>query len=543
MTQNKLFKLIFILVVIVNLIGVYQGIFIADSALYAAISKTILTSGNWLELFVDGVDWLDKPHFTFWCSALSMKIFGINSFGYKLPSFFFFLLSLWYTYKFSIKVYSKEVALVSVLVLSSALHIIVSNNDVRAEATMLGLIMGSTYHFYNLTKHYRLRDVLFGSLLAAAAIMTKGVFIVIPIGCAVFGEVMFTRNWKVFLKMRWVWSLLFILIFIIPEVWSVYFQFDLHPEKTVFGNKNVSGVSFFFWDSQFGRFFNTGPITGKGDVTFFLHTLLWAFAPWAIIAYVSLYKSIVKIVKQEHLKEYATLCAFMSMLVIFSLSKFQLPHYINIILPFLSVIVADYIVTLTSKGIKLFRVTQIINIVLLLVISVGLFFYFQPGRLWLFVLLLLFVSAIGIYIYKDESNPNRRLIYYSVLLSIYIGLFLNIIFYPSLLTYQSGTNAANYVNENYSEYKVGSTFFSSLFEFYIDEDLIRIKNLQQLKSLEENTVVFTNKEFLEILDSTGIKYTIIEQFDHYHITRLSPAFLNPATRKNTLLTRYVIDLK
>jgi hypothetical protein len=66
------------------------------------------------------------------------------------------------------------------------------------------------------------------------------------------------------------WLLVFILtfIFIIPEIYAVYNQFDLHPEKVVFGKKNVSGMKFLFWDSQFGRFFNNGPIKGKGDITF-----------------------------------------------------------------------------------------------------------------------------------------------------------------------------------------------------------------------------------------------------------------------------------
>lgn len=61
-----------------------------------------------------------------------------------------------------------------------------------------------------------------------------------------------------------------LLIFISPELICLYIQFDSHPEKIVFGNTHVSGIRFFFWDSQFGRFFNTGPIKGKGD-PFFLY--------------------------------------------------------------------------------------------------------------------------------------------------------------------------------------------------------------------------------------------------------------------------------
>jgi hypothetical protein len=75
-------------------------------------------------------------------------------------------------------------------------------------------------------------------------------------------------------------------IFTIPEIYALYIQFDLHPEKVVFNKQHVSGIKWFLWDSQFGRFTNDGPITRKqGDVFFFIHTLLWAFAPWCLLFY------------------------------------------------------------------------------------------------------------------------------------------------------------------------------------------------------------------------------------------------------------------
>lgn len=549
MSNNKLFKVVFTAVLLVNLLGVFNRIFIADSAMYAAISKLMVTNGNWLELFVDGYDWLDKPHFPFWISAISMKIFGVNAFGYKLPSFLFFLLALYYTYKFSLKVYSKEVALIAVFIVSSAMHIIVSNNDVRAEAIMLGLIIASTYHFYNLIYTYRFKDVLLGALFGAATIMTKGIFVLIPIGGAILGEIVFKKQWNVLLKLRWLWSILLMGIFIIPELWAVYYQFDLHPGEAVFNpglqiskQENVSGLKFFFWDSQFGRFFNTGPITGTGDPFFFVHTLIWAFAPWAIVAYAALFVAVKKIVKRERLKEYANLFGFLTMIIIFSLSKFQLPHYANILFPYLAIIVADYIVNLSSKGIKFVKISQIINIVLFTLVSIALFFYFKPGSILIFLILIGITAAIVYYIFLAESNGVRRFIYLSVVLSVYIGLFLNVLFYPKLLTYQSGTNAAKYINEKYPKAQVASTFYSGLFEFYIDEGLIRIKELDQFYRISDSTIVFVLQSDLERLDKGGFEYSIVEKFKHFHITRLTPQFLNPKTRNSSLQERYLIKV-
>ena len=70
---------------------------------------------------------------------------------------------------------------------------------------------------------------------------------------------------------------------------ALYLQFDAQPDKLVFERTGVSGIRFFVWDSQFGRFFNTGPIRNTdGNPAFFVHVFLWAFLPWVAVAFAAL---------------------------------------------------------------------------------------------------------------------------------------------------------------------------------------------------------------------------------------------------------------
>ena len=75
----------------------------------------------------------------------------------------------------------------------------------------------------------------------AAAIMTKGIFILIIPFSALFFDMLLKKELKKNLKIKWLLVLILTFIFIIPEIYAVYQQFDLHPEKVVFGKKNVSG--------------------------------------------------------------------------------------------------------------------------------------------------------------------------------------------------------------------------------------------------------------------------------------------------------------
>ncbi len=124
--------------------------------------------------------------------------------------------------------------------------------------------------------------IILGSLAVACLIMTKGLFTIIPIAAGIGLSLLYSKNYKAIFNWRWLLALIFIIIFLFPSLYGYYLQFDLHPEKKVFGENNVSGVKFFLWTSQWGRFTNTGPIKGKGDLSFFIHTMIWAFLPLGI---------------------------------------------------------------------------------------------------------------------------------------------------------------------------------------------------------------------------------------------------------------------
>ncbi|HET6993917.1 MAG TPA: glycosyltransferase family 39 protein, partial [Chitinophagaceae bacterium] len=366
------------LAVLANFSGLFVPLMDPDAGVYASVSKNMLVRDNYWELYFQGNDWLDKPHFPFWLTAYFFKLFGVHTWVYKLPGVLLVLIGAHYTYLLAKQLYNQTIALWSVFILLTAEHIIISNNDVRAEPFLTGLIIASIYHFYNALKKNISWHLVAASFFAACAVMTKGPFTLIPVGGAIAGEIIIKRNWKQVFHWKWLLAFVLVAVFITPELYSLWYQFDRHPEKIVFGKTHVSGIRFFLWDSQFGRFLNKTPMKGKGDPFFFLHTLLWAFLPWSLLMYASFVEKLKNGSKKINYKneEWLTVSGSLLTLLIFSLSKFQLSYYTNIIFPLFAILTAQYIFKLRSG---IFPIIQNVITAILMVGGVLLQIFYSPS--------------------------------------------------------------------------------------------------------------------------------------------------------------------
>lgn len=542
--KRSQFVLLLLAGIAVHLAGLLSDIFLVDSSLYAIISKQMSVSGDYLNLYVNGEDWLDKPHFPFWVCALSMDLFGINTFAYKLPSLLFFFLGVYYTYKLAAELYDRSTAQIAVLILISGLHLIISNNDVRAESIMIGVIMGAIYHMYRMSRRASFVHLFLAALFTAASIMTKGIFVLVMIYAAVGLPILWNGQYRKLLHWKWPLLLIATAIFTLPEIYAVYQQFDLHPEKTVFGQQGVSGVRFFLWDSQFGRFFNTGPIQGQGDPSYFLHTMLWAFAPWAILGYWALWTRGKDLFRRDVSVEPVTFFGFIFLFLLFSLSSFQLAHYTNILFPLLAILSAGTWVAARGdlRVQKLICFSLNLYAVVALAAMAILTFYARLGNNWLTILILLaLLSAIACY-YKKKL----RHIVFGYCIGLLLGAFLNLSFYPNLLKYQSGSATARYIQEYHPDKEVVVTLFEDdfLFPFYYSGRVVTpytyhaptyddLPNDDQLYLYNESVLKDSSKRIYPM--------TIVKEFPHYHISQLNFAFLNPNTRKDVLEKRLLVS--
>ncbi|MCW3080190.1 glycosyltransferase family 39 protein [Segetibacter sp.] len=524
--------------ILINANGLLIDILEPDGALYATISKHIALTGDWINLFGDGHDWLDKPHFPFWMGAISFKIFGITAFAYKLPAFVFWLAGIWYTYKLAALFYDSSIAKIAVIIYVFSLHGLLNNFDVRAEPYLTTLIIAAVYYMSKARLSGKWRYIILAALTAACAIMTKGIFVLITVGGGFVIYWIITKQWKQFFNYQWWIMVVLILLFITPELYSLYIQFDLHPEKVVFGRTNVSGLRFFFWDSQFGRFFNTGPIKGHGDPSFFLHTTLWAFLPWSIILYIAVYRIIKK--RNEHQDLTARWIIYGSTLItfiLFSFSGFQLPHYIVILFPHFSIITAAYLVSI-SKEVTFKRLTVLQTVLLLVaVVAVSLLSYYSNiGNTTLVPVISISVVQLVVLFFR-EPGLNKLMATCSAI-SLVLFLFLFNFFYPRLLQYQAGMMAGKYLTSNNINARVATLNASSYsFEFYAPGFVAYVNSIKDVNNFigsDSAAAFYTPVKSLPELTEKGYQYKLLHEFKYFHISMLTGGFLNPKTREREL---------
>ncbi|MDB5123818.1 MAG: hypothetical protein JWP94_1947 [Mucilaginibacter sp.] len=544
---NKLFYLLlFVLALIVNFSGLNVRFFTDDPGLYASVAKNLVYKKDFFQLFTYNLDWLDKPHFPFWVIALSFKLFGISVWAYRLPALLFFLASLGYTFLFTRKYYNWDIAAIAVLILMTAQHILLSNTDVRAEPYLMALLVGGIYHISRLRERFSFTQLFLAAILTACAVMTKGIFAIIPIYGALLSELVFRKKLGHIFQLRWLWLLLLTFIFTLPEFYALYLQFDLHPEKTVFGRHQVSGIRWFLWDSQFGRFVNNGPISRKasGSIFFYLHTLLWAFAPWCLLFYYAIIDNINGLFNRQKHAEYYSLCGGLILLLLFSLSRFQLPFYTNAVFPLFAIIMAPVCYKQLGKFGAQFRlIAQWLFVILLPVAIIIINFFLKPASNTFFAVDCVLFGVIVLLIVAKIKVVFLRAFFLNCAAALFAGFYLNTVLYNEITPYVGQIAAAEYINQkpfdNFHLYTL--TAGNNIYQFYCKRpvDLAPIDKFNSFKSTGI-PVFYANEQSLDYLKQNHGNFRVIKSFVNYPQENILPAFINKATRYKALDHVYLI---
>lgn len=520
-----------------------------DASQYAEMSRELLNSDNYLFLYDRGVEYLDKPPFLFWVSALSMKIFGVNNFGYKLPSILFALWAIFATYRLARLLYNDAIGRIAALVLGVCQGLFLMTNDVRTDTILMGAVISAIWMIKECDIKRRWYYVLGGTLSIAIGMMTKGpIALMIPVFC--FGtDWILKRQWKKIFNPYHLVDALLIAIFLIPMSIGLYQQFDLHPEKTVNGLTNVSGLRFFYWSQSFGRITGESPWNNGAKLDFLMLNMLWSFLPWILIFIPALIINVVKLFKQKFKlrpdQEWITTGGFILGYLALGSSKYQLPHYIFVVFPLAAIIVAQQIGKFfeddqPSTFYKIMKPVQIfISFVLMIGSGLTVVMVFNKGLFPAVVWLLLFF--VWMYIWASKKI-NYKLLWVSASAALMANIILTHHFYYNLLKYEVGAVVGRYIHqENIPTDKVYTHMIKdplNALHFYA-HSVIKTSD----GNFNPGEYILTGADGMQEIKEKGVEYNIMKKGPFYKVTELTGPFLNPETRYEATKEYYFVHIK
>jgi len=354
-----------IAILLTYLFGLPLDVMETYAAQYASISMEMYQTGNYLEVPHRGGNYyLDKPPLLFWLSALSFNLFGISNAAYKIPSLLFVLLGIYCVYQFGNQFYNNNVGKLAALIFATFQGVFFFVNDVRTDAILTGSICLAVWQLALFCKRNTWLSLFLGFTGVGLAMLAKG-----PIGAAIpamaiVGDCILRRNFANLLNWKWLIGIVWVAIMLIPMTIGLYNQ------------HGIKGLEFYFWTQSFGRI--TGQSNWQNDTSIFFlaHNFLWVALPWTFFVLYSIYFIIKYLWKNKGIispnEEGFSFAGFLLPFIVLSLSKYQLPHYIYVVLPFAAIFTAHFIDNLKANTL-LMKYIQIFQYILLTFLFLAIF--------------------------------------------------------------------------------------------------------------------------------------------------------------------------
>ena len=540
-----------VLCIIIYILGsLFIPLMEIDSVQYANISREMLQNKSFLQIFDQGKDYLDKPPLLFWLSSLSMYLFGLNDFAFRLPSILMAILAIYSTYKFTLLYYSNEIAALAALVLASTQAMFLITHDVRTDTMLMAWVILAIWQFAIWLNNRKWSSLIIAFTAVAFGMMTKGpIALMVPV-FSFAPHLIMHRNFKMLFRWEYLLGIGIIIILLIPMDIGLYQQFDLHPEKVMYEKTGTSGLRFFYWTQSFGRITGESVWHENDDFFFLFQNLLWGFLPWTLFLIFGLISECTKIIRTKFTlnknEEWIVLPGFLITYTALGISNYQLPHYIYVVLPFTAIIAAKSLYSLVINwenrifkniinGINIFIYILILSILLVLLL-----FTFNTN----IYLVIASLSVMGIFflivmVKKTEAIP--RVIQFALFTIITTNLLLTIFSYPKLLEYQLGNEVSKVIrqkNIDKNKFYLYQVYYERSLDFYSNYSFQNIENLDSLKT---NDYVLIKNELInqELLTN----FNKIERISTFHVSTLNAEFLNPKTRDSALTIYAILQKK
>jgi 4-amino-4-deoxy-L-arabinose transferase-like glycosyltransferase len=548
MITTRSFYIVLLLCIVTYLLGmVFIPLMDIDASQYASMSREMLVNKSYLQVYDLGVDYLDKPPMLFWLSAVSMKIFGVHDWAYRLPSFFFAILAVYATYRLALLFYKKEIAQLSAMVLAASQALFLITHDVRCDTMLMGWVALSLWQMTAWYQTGKWKYFFVAFIAIACGMMTKGPIALLVPAFSFVPHFILRREWKQLFRWEYILGVIIIAVMLVPMSIGLYRQFDLHPGKFINGEPIQSGLRFYYWTQSFGRYTGENHFNEMNHFTFLLENMIWSFLPWIIFFLLGLVFAVkdlvLKKLRLSTKEEWLSTGGFIITYCILARSQAQLPHYIFVVFPLAAIVTANFLYRLlfTEAWIKWRKPLFVFHAVIFALLWIlCIFLVIWPFKVPLFAAILATICLVVYFIILFSKRQVMPVLLQAAFFTVIgVNVFLSTAFYPNVLKYQLGNDAAEFMDQqkiDKTQVRIYGIHAGRALHFY-GKNIFPEKT--SLREIQPTDIVITAKDSIPVFQNQFPGVMVLHEGGAFGVTALSLPFLNPATRDKEV-PKYVI---
>ncbi len=292
-----------------------------NEAFYADASKNMLKTGDFLTPIYNGELRLNKPPMTYWLTALSFFLFGINEFALRFFQALAGLGTGLLTYLMARRLAGELPAIYAFLALTLSFQFI-ANARYTSPEVLLTFFTTLSLYLWHLSYEKKSNPLFFLALTASVfGVLTKG-----PVGFLMPAGIIFVylliRDWRELLKIKYYLGTIYVLL---ASGWWFIYQYLTHREEflKVFVKENIRRIY----------------ALQEDPIYFYLLDINVSFLPYSFVFYVAL----IWIFKNKRKELLFPLVWFLTVFVAFSLVKMKIPVYVMPAFPAMAILTGVFL--------------------------------------------------------------------------------------------------------------------------------------------------------------------------------------------------------
>jgi 4-amino-4-deoxy-L-arabinose transferase len=370
------------------------GLTESSEARYATIAQEMVKTDSYINPTLMGIKHLHKPPVTYYITAFSYKIFGVNEFAARFFLHVALVFQLLLVFKISQLLFKNEkFSLLTTLIYFSFPIVIIAERNLTTDTYLTTFILATVFYWLQYKNKGKILFLVLFYVFLGLIFETKGpVGLVIPVVFVITQKIVFKDP----VNFRLPYILSFLVFLIVASAWYI---------AAIYKNENLLQ---YFVNSQLIERVSENKFN-RGQPFWYYIVLLPAIGfPWVLLLILYFKNNLLRIINEKNI-EFVLLISFLGLFLILTLATSKLILYILPIFSILAIFSAKFIV---ESNIKLLNLISKFYVFIIIIFGVCLLLltFIKIADLtvnpFIASAIFLIFSSISLYIYRNFPKEN-----------------------------------------------------------------------------------------------------------------------------------------